>query len=102
MAIVILLSLLMHTQNMFGIILLLSSLMFTLFFNQFQTLIEHQFSLKIKSVQTNWGGECRKLSTFFKTIGIQHCMICPHTHEQNDIVERRHKHIVETCLTLIR
>jgi hypothetical protein len=34
-------------------------------FHQFQTLVERQFSLKIKFVQTDWGGEYRKLSTFF-------------------------------------
>jgi len=59
-------------------------------FHQFQTLVERQFSLKIKSVQTDWGGEYCKLSTFFKTIDIQHCLICPHTHEQNGTVEHRH------------
>ena len=26
-------------------------------FHQFQALVERQFSLKIKSVQTDWGGE---------------------------------------------
>jgi len=70
-------------------------------FHQFQTLVECQFSLKIKSVQTDSGGEYRKLSTFFKTIGIQYRLICPHTHEQNGTVERRHRHIVETRLTLL-
>jgi len=70
-------------------------------FHQFQTLVERQFSLKIKSVQTDWGGEYRKLSTFFQTIGIHHRLICPHTHEQNGTVERRHTHIVETGLTLL-
>jgi hypothetical protein len=70
-------------------------------FHQFQTLVKRQFSLKIKYVQTDWGGEYCKLSTFFKTIGIQHRLICPHTHEQNGIVESRHRHIVETRLTLL-
>jgi histone deacetylase 1/2 len=70
-------------------------------FHQFQTLVERQFSLKIKCVQTEWGGEYRKLSTFFQTIGIHHRLICPHTHEQNGTVERRHRHIVETGLTLL-
>jgi hypothetical protein len=50
-------------------------------FHQFQILVERQFLLKIKFVQTDWGGEYRKLSTFFKIIGIQHRLICPHTHE---------------------
>jgi len=70
-------------------------------FHQFQTLVERQFSLKIKSVQTDWGGEYRKLSIFFQTVGIHHRLICPHTHEQNSTVERRHRHIVETGLTLL-
>jgi len=70
-------------------------------FHQFQTLVEHQFSLKIKSVQIDWGGENRKLSTFFQTVGIHHRLICPHTYEQNGIIERRHSHIVETELTLL-
>ncbi|KAJ6969913.1 hypothetical protein NC653_034466 [Populus alba x Populus x berolinensis] len=70
-------------------------------FQRFQTLVERQFSLKIKSVQTDWGGEYRKLNKFFQTIGIHHRLICPHTHEQNGTVERRHRHIVETGLTLL-
>jgi hypothetical protein len=70
-------------------------------FHQIQTFVEHQFSLKIKFVQTNWRGKYDKLSTFFKTIGIQHRLICPHTHEQNGIVERHHRHIMETGLTIL-
>jgi len=70
-------------------------------FHQFQTQVERQFSVKIKSVQTDWGGKYRKLNTFFKSIGIHHRLICPHTHEQNGMVERRHPHIVETGLTLL-
>jgi len=73
---------------------------FTVFY-QFQAQVERQFSLKIKSVQTDWGGEYRKLNTYFKTISIHHRVICPHTHEQNGMVERRHRHIVETGLTLL-
>jgi len=70
-------------------------------FLQFQALVERQFDTKIKFIQTDWGGEYRKLNTYFKTIGIHHCLICPHTHEQNGTIERRHRHIVETGLTLL-
>jgi hypothetical protein len=70
-------------------------------FHQFQTLVERQFSLKIKFVQTDWGTKYRKLSTFFQTIGIHHRLIFPHTHEQNRIVESRHRHIVKIGLTLL-
>jgi len=65
-------------------------------FHQFQTLVKRQFSLKINDVQIDWGGEYRKLSTFFQIIGIHHRLICPHTYEQNGTIERRYRHIVET------
>jgi len=70
-------------------------------FHHFQTLVERQFSCKIKSVQTDWGGEYRKLNQLFQTIGIHHRLICLRTHEQNGTVERCHRHIVETDLTLL-
>jgi histone deacetylase 1/2 len=89
-----------HTKFIWFYPLVAKSDVFAIF-HQFQALVERQFSLKIKSVQTDWGGEYRKLNTYFKTIGIQHRVICPHTHEQNGMVERRHRHIVETGLTLL-
>lgn len=33
--------------------------------------------------------------------GILHRVICPHTHEQNGVVERKHRHITEIGLTLL-
>jgi histone deacetylase 1/2 len=41
-------------------------------FHHFQTLVEHQFSLKIKFVQIDWGSEYHKLNKFFHIIGIHH------------------------------
>jgi hypothetical protein len=90
MASAILLFLSMRIPNIYGIIRLLRNLMFFSTFQRFQTLVERQFSLKIKFVQTDWGSEYRKLNKFFQTIGIHHRLICPHTHEQNGTVERRH------------
>ncbi|KAK9079893.1 hypothetical protein SSX86_001566 [Deinandra increscens subsp. villosa] len=62
---------------------------------------ERQFQTKLKSVQTDWGGEFCSLSSFFLNLGIRHRLSCPHTSEQNDTVERRHRHVVETGLTLL-
>ncbi|KAK9051887.1 hypothetical protein SSX86_028515 [Deinandra increscens subsp. villosa] len=70
-------------------------------FKQFTTMAERQFGTKLKSVQTDWGGEFRNLSSFFQSLGIIHRLSCPHTSEQNGIVERRHRHVVETGLTLL-
>jgi len=89
-----------HTKYIWYYPLVVKSDVYSVFL-QFQTLVERRFSLKIKYVQTDWGGEYRKLSTFFQTIGIHHCLICPYTHEQNGTVERRHMHIVEIGLALL-
>ena len=70
-------------------------------FTQFQKYVERYFNLKIKSVQSDWGGEFRSLNKFFENCGIVHRVACPHTHQQNGAVERKHRHIVETGLALL-
>ncbi|KAK9062643.1 hypothetical protein SSX86_019831 [Deinandra increscens subsp. villosa] len=70
-------------------------------FKQFVLMVERQFNTKLKNVQTDWGGEFRNLSTYFTSLGIVHRRSCLHTSEQNGIVERRHRHVVETGLALL-
>lgn len=70
-------------------------------FKHFLAMVERQFNTKLKSVQTDWGGEFRNLPNFFSPLGIIHRRSCPHTSEQNGFVERRHRHVVETGLTLL-
>jgi hypothetical protein len=41
-------------------------------FQEFQSLVERLFNRKIIIVQSNWGGECEKLNSFFTKIGIVH------------------------------
>src|ERR1044072_6285488 len=67
----------------------------------FRTMAELQFHTKLKAVQTDCGGEFRPLTKFFTSVGILHRVICPHTHHQNGSVERKHRHLVETGLTLL-
>lgn len=52
-------------------------------------------------MQTDWGGEYQKLSSFFTRIGIAHLVSCPHTHQQNGAAERKNPHIVEVGLALL-
>uniref|UniRef100_A0A2N9GPU0 Integrase catalytic domain-containing protein n=1 Tax=Fagus sylvatica TaxID=28930 RepID=A0A2N9GPU0_FAGSY len=59
------------------------------------------FVRKIKAIQTDWGGEFRKLNPFFAKCGIAHRLSYPHHHKQNGFVERKHRHIVDTSLTLL-
>jgi hypothetical protein len=40
------------------------------FFRDFQSLVERQFDRKIRSFQTNWGGEYSALSSYFTRMGI--------------------------------
>jgi histone deacetylase 1/2 len=70
-------------------------------FIQFQRHVERLLDRKIVHVQTDWGGEYIKLNQFFNNIGISHRVSCPHTHQQNGTAERKHRHIVETGLTLL-
>jgi histone deacetylase 1/2 len=70
-------------------------------FLQFQTHVERLLGHKIRHVQSDWGGEYRNLNIFFQKLGIAHRVACPHTHQQNGAAERKHRHIVETSLTLL-
>jgi hypothetical protein len=72
-------------------------------FIKFKSFAENQFSSKIKTLQSDGGGEF--LSTHFKTFldtnGIMHQLSCPQTPQQNGIAERKHRHLVETGLAIL-
>ena len=70
-------------------------------FKYFKVQAEKQIGKKIKSLQTNGGGEFQVFTNFLKEQGIIHRLACPHTHHQNGRVKRKHRHIVETDLTLL-
>jgi len=38
--------------------------------------------------------------TYFQSIGIIHCLSCPHTHQQQRCAERKHRHLINTTLVL--
>ncbi|KAL4030263.1 hypothetical protein IC575_008499 [Cucumis melo] len=70
---------------------------------KFVPLIENQIPQKLKRFQSDSGGEfCNTtLQSFFYSKGIFHQKSCPYTSEQNGIAERKHRHIVETAMSLI-
>ena len=70
-------------------------------FIKFQNFVERQFNCKIKSLQTDWGGEFRSLLPLLDQLGVLFRHPCPYVHEQNGKVERKHRHVVETGLTLL-
>lgn len=67
----------------------------------FITAVEVQFSTKIKVIQTNGRGEFQSLKSLLHINGIAHRLAYPHTHHQNGFMERKHRHVVETGLTLL-
>ena len=70
-------------------------------FLQFKTLVENQLGKKIKAVQTDNAKELLTFSKYLKDHGILHRLTCPHTHEQNGSIERKHRHITSMGLTLL-
>jgi hypothetical protein len=70
-------------------------------FHTFQQHVERTLNRKIILIQTDWGAGYQKLNPFFARIGISHCVSCPHTHQQNGVVECKHRHIVDVGLSLL-
>lgn len=70
-------------------------------FLKFQMVIEKQLDKKIKTIQSDWGGEFRSLTSILNEKGINFRHYCPYIHQQNGRVERKHRHLVETGLTLL-
>lgn len=70
-------------------------------FTQFYKMIDTQFSIKFKVVQSDFGGEFRPFTKMLDDLGVLHRLTCPHTSHQNGAVECKHCHIVEMGLTLL-
>jgi hypothetical protein len=72
-------------------------------FVKFKCLVENLFTLKIKQFQIDGGGEylSNTFTSFSSIHGILHRVTCPHTSQQNGIVGKKHRHIIETTLTLL-
>ena len=70
-------------------------------FKQFKTIVENYFKLKIRAIYSDNSGEYIKMASFLSDNGISHFLTPPHTPQHNGFAERRHRHIVETGLTLL-
>lgn len=69
-------------------------------FIKFKTLVEKQFNLPIRCLQSDNGEEFKPSNSSVSTHGIANRCSCPHTSQQNGQVEHKITHIVETGLTL--
>lgn len=70
---------------------------------QFKAYVQTQFNTTIKTIRSDNGGEFvnHYLINMFLNSGIIHQTSCPHTPEQNGVVERKHRHLMDTTLTLL-
>jgi transposase InsO family protein len=71
-------------------------------FPQFKKFVETRFQKPIKTLYSDNGGEFIALKSYFLRHGIIHYTTAPYTPQQNSVSERRHRHIVETGLTLLQ
>lgn len=72
-------------------------------FLSFQSMVQNQFGSTIKIFRTDNGREYvnAKFCQFLQQLGVLHHKSCPYTPEQNGVAERKHRHLVETLITLL-
>jgi len=65
-------------------------------------MVENQFKTTIKVIRSDNGLEFTNTESiiFFQSKGIHHQKSCPYTPQQNGVVERKHKYILETARAL--
>ena len=71
---------------------------------RFYHYVQTQFSHSIKILQSDGGGEyvSKQLQSFLISKGTVHQKSCPHTPEQNGLAERKHRHLIETTITILQ
>ena len=72
-------------------------------FIHFKSTLENLLTYKLKVLRTDFGGEYNDsaFQNYCSSQGIFRQFSCPHTPQQNGVAERKHRHIIETALTLI-
>ncbi|KAH0674692.1 hypothetical protein KY284_014877 [Solanum tuberosum] len=69
----------------------------------FISMVETQFDTSLKTIRSDNGLEFinNEATLYFQSKGIIHQKSCPYTPQQNGVVERKHKYLLETARTLM-
>ena len=69
----------------------------------FHEMVKTQFGKDIKRIRCDNGGEfiSIKMFDFYAKKGIVLETTCPYTPQQNGVVERKHRHLLETACALL-
>ncbi|KAM1913121.1 hypothetical protein ACFX14_001091 [Malus domestica] len=72
-------------------------------FVKFHAFVSTQFNASIKCFQSDDGTEfmSQMFSDFLANRGIKHMVSCSYTLQQNGFVKKKHRHVVETAITLM-
>ncbi|KAK1260381.1 hypothetical protein QJS04_geneDACA002146 [Acorus gramineus] len=72
-------------------------------YKSFATMVETQFSKRIKVFRSDCGGEycSRAFRDFLSSQGTLPQLSTPYAHQQNGVAERKHRHILETTRSLL-
>ena len=72
-------------------------------FKSFHAMVQTQFSAKVQVLRSDSGGEYvnHQFREYFQQHGIIHETSCPQTPQQNGIVERKNRHVLETARALL-
>lgn len=66
-------------------------------------MVKNQFSATVKTLKSDGGGKytSKLFKSYLSSHGIHHQISCPYTPQQNGLVERKHRHLIETTITLL-
>ena len=72
-------------------------------FKEFKLIVEREVGSKIQCLHTDNGGEYifNEFSSYLDQCKIRRQLTCPNTPQQNDVVERKNKHMVEICRSML-
>ena len=65
----------------------------------FHAMVKTQFSSTIKTLRSEYTS--KSFEFFLSSNGIHHQIYLPYTPQQNGLVERKHRHLIKTTITLL-